>query len=304
MVALVRPLCVERSEVTVARYAACVAAGRCTAAGVAAAAPRLAAAEAAFLSRACNAAVAGRGRHPVNCVDWHQASAYCRSQGRRLPTAEEWAWAARGRDEERRYPWGGEKPDETRLDACGSECVADLKKAGRTSPQLFTGSDDAATTAPVGSYPDGDARDGLHDMAGNVWEWTATRSGAGTYALRGGGWRESSEALVGVGAAKVLPGTARLPDAGFRCVADLEQAAAAPADPAARKAADALTACAERAQRLFVTRCRQSCQIEAKGQNPVKTEECLMKCGTQQQMSLFIRDCQQRAQRAAPASKP
>jgi len=303
MVAFVQPLCVERTEVTVARYAACVAARKCSPPGAAASAPGLPAAEAAYLSTRCNGTAAERSRHPVNCVDWHQANAFCRSQGRRLPTAEEWTWAARGRDEERRYPWGAEAPDETRVDACGSECVADLKKAGRTSAQLFAGSDDAPATAPVGSYPDGDSRDGLHDMAGNVWEWTASRAGAGTYTLRGGGWRESSEAQVRVGASQVQPGTARLPDAGFRCVADLRLEERAPKDAAAKKAADAYAACSERAQRLFVTRCRQSCQIEAKGQDPVKTEECLMKCGKQEQMSLFIQDCQKRAQGTAPPTR-
>jgi len=298
MVAFVRPLCVERTEVTVARYAACVASGKCKAAGTAVVSGKAGVADAAFLSRRCNGASPERGRHPVNCVDWHQADAFCRSQGRRLPTADEWTWAARGRDELRRYPWGSEPPDETRLDACGSECVADARKDGRTATPLFAGSDDAPATAPVGSYPQGDSRDGLHDLSGNVWEWSATRAGAGQYTLKGGGWRESSEARVRAEASQVQPGTARLADAGFRCVQDVKLAAA-PAGPG-----DAYAACAERAQRLFVTRCRQSCQIEAKGQNPVQTEDCLMKCGTQEQMSLFIQDCQKRARDNAAKARP
>jgi formylglycine-generating enzyme required for sulfatase activity len=64
-----------------------------------------------------------------------------------LPAEIEWEWAATGG--KRIYPWGNEKPDETRANYD--------KKIGHTTP--------------VGSYPAGATPEGLMDMAGNLWEW-------------------------------------------------------------------------------------------------------------------------------------
>ena len=159
----VSAFCLDRTEVTVAAYEACVAAGRCTA-------PHR------ERSPYCNHP--DRGDHPVNCVDWGQAVAYCRWLGRRLPSEAEWEYAARGSDG-RLYPWGNEPPSASRLNACGRECVAWGKRVlGRDWPAMYDADDGWATTAPVGSFPAGASPFGALDMAGNVWEWTADWHGS------------------------------------------------------------------------------------------------------------------------------
>src|SRR5690606_4280510 len=72
-------------------------------------------------SEQCNASTANRWNHPINCVSWQQASAYCEAQGARLPTEAEWEFAARGPDS-RTYPWGNQTPTVERLNGCGTEC--------------------------------------------------------------------------------------------------------------------------------------------------------------------------------------
>jgi formylglycine-generating enzyme required for sulfatase activity len=154
----VAAFCIDRTEVTVRAYEACVAANRCTA-------PHRA------ISPYCNHA--DRGDHPVNCVDWNQAVAYCAWVRKRLPGEAEWEYAARG-DDGRLYPWGNEPPGATRLNGCGLECVAFGKRVlGREWPAMYDADDGWVTTAPVGSFPAGASPFGVLDMAGNVWEWTA-----------------------------------------------------------------------------------------------------------------------------------
>jgi formylglycine-generating enzyme required for sulfatase activity len=175
---------IDRTEVTNAQFRRCVEAGACRA------------------PTACDWGEptyndAGKADHPVVCVDWEQANAYCRWAGARLPTEAEWEKAARGTGG-RVYPWGndfdcrkGNFDDEQELDD-------DVVPGGPNC-------DGYLRTAPVGSYPAGASPYGALDMAGNVWEWAADWYDAGYYAnspaanpkgpdsgesrvLRGGSW--------------------------------------------------------------------------------------------------------------------
>src|SRR5512141_3356873 len=90
---------------------------------------------------------ASKADHPVVYVTWHAAQSYCRWAHGRLPTEAEWEYAARaGRDQE--FPWGDEPPSPER---------ANYSVNG------------IGDTPPVGRYPPNSL--GLHDLAGNVWEF-------------------------------------------------------------------------------------------------------------------------------------
>jgi len=164
--------CIDLTEVTVASYKACSDRGECRRAAATNDWDGMTAAESKAFDPLCNARdPALRGAHPMNCIAFDLAAAYCAASGKRLPTEAEWEYAARGSDG-RRYPWGDEAPDETLLNACGKEC-GDLGKQARLPlDPLYTKDDGWPSTAPVGSFPRGRSRFGALDLAGNVWEWT------------------------------------------------------------------------------------------------------------------------------------
>jgi formylglycine-generating enzyme required for sulfatase activity len=162
----VASFCLDRTEVTVDAYAACVGSHHCTAGHLG----ELTFDGSTFTADArCNYGAVGRESHPMNCVDWTEASTYCAAQGKRLPEEEEWEWAARGGPLGRTYPWGDAAAD-------GQACWSGITKR--------------SGTCPVGSNPLGDTPGGIHDLAGNVIEWTATSSSwsDASHVARGGSW--------------------------------------------------------------------------------------------------------------------
>lgn len=121
------------TEVTLGSYMDCIKTGKCTYPDY---------------DSFCNWGKTTRLNHPMNCVDWEQAKAYCESVGKRLPTEKEWEYAARGTDG-RVFGWGEGPPPE-------GVCF-NRKRRGTCAV------DDVPVDSPFG----------LRGMAGNVWEWTA-----------------------------------------------------------------------------------------------------------------------------------
>jgi formylglycine-generating enzyme required for sulfatase activity len=106
--------------------------------------------------------IAGKENHPVVHIAYDDALAYARWLGRDLPTEAEWEYAARGGLKGAAYSWGDQPLDMNKPQANVWQ---------GPFPEVDAGADGyKAETAPVGCFPANGY--GLHDMAGNVWEWT------------------------------------------------------------------------------------------------------------------------------------
>jgi formylglycine-generating enzyme required for sulfatase activity len=188
----------DRTEVTVEAYLACVKAKGC--------AP-------SEHQSGCNAtAKKPRLQHPMNCISKGQAEQYCLAQGKRLPSAAEWEFAARGTDG-RSYPWGNE--------AAGDQVCWQARAGGLNEE-----------TCPVGSFPAGASPFGALDMAGNVAEWTSTEvtesAAPGGFFTRGGSYRFDPIDLADVERLHIrtdesepFAGYNAIPTIGVRCAKNL-----------------------------------------------------------------------------------
>jgi formylglycine-generating enzyme required for sulfatase activity len=238
--------CMDRVEVTAAAYQSCVDSKKCTQASALAHWGRgttkaeVWAASRRLHSQQCNAGPTGRGEHPVNCISWQQADAYCEAQGYHLPTEAQWEYAAKGTTG-RTYPWGNAAPTATALNGCGQECDAWHSTVGlhsEVTSVLYAGDDTYAGTAPVGSFPTGATPEGVLDLAGNVAEWTANTwydyadvakdpklalpvSGA-YHVVRGGGFNSTTPTHVDSSLRVAMPNPTFSHAIGFRCAADVQ----------------------------------------------------------------------------------
>ncbi len=153
----------------------------------------------------------GKEDHPVVYVDLEDARAYAVWAGKRLPTEEQWQYAAQG-PSALKYPWGN------------------VMEAGRCN------GGEAATTTSVTAFPDGRSPFGCYDMCGNTWEWTESERtdgrtrfclirGGSYYLAQGSHWYMDGGPQPTDFAAKFLlmwPGLDRCATIGFRCVAPME----------------------------------------------------------------------------------
>ena len=213
--AKITELYLSKTEVTTAEWQTCVDAGVC--------APQV--------EWCRNFTDDTTGNIPITCVTWQDAKDYCAWQGGRLPTEAEWELGARGRLGYM-WAWGNESPF----------CM-------RANYKFVTAYCEGEV-AEVGLHVYGDSPFGLHDVAGNVWEWTEDWYDANAYTkrtfrdpqgpttdcamstidasgacvdkvLRGGAW-DTTEGTISPAARSHTPPDTIDVNIGFRCAWDVE----------------------------------------------------------------------------------
>ncbi|MSP26789.1 MAG: hypothetical protein EXR75_16930 [Myxococcales bacterium] len=188
----VQSFLIDSHEVTVGAWAECIAARECV-----------------TPSEGCTGPVGGEPGMPQGCVTAAEAASYCQFRGGSLPTRDQLAFAAMG-IEGRRYPWGN----------AGAVCR-------RVAFAVVEGpcAHDATTPDLAGSHPEGQTPEGVHDLAGNVEEWTAPE-GAGLAALSaevsGGSFRDASATALRTFHRRRVSIETRSFSIGLRCVYAVE----------------------------------------------------------------------------------
>jgi formylglycine-generating enzyme required for sulfatase activity/tRNA A-37 threonylcarbamoyl transferase component Bud32 len=216
--------CIDVTEVTVAEYKDCVDKKGCPSGHAQAEWSGISKEDRATWSAFCNEPRANRNDHPMNCLSFDDAAAFCRWAGKKLPTEEQWEYAARAADS-RAYPWGHELPSPQRANGCDEGCAKGVRRQSDTLARRLMGDDHHEATSPTGAFPEGVSAFGAFDMAGNVAEWvdapycTYGQNACGTAArvVRGGSWTSELEADLRTTARFKASPTARQPDVGFRC---------------------------------------------------------------------------------------
>ncbi len=173
----VQAFCMQRTEVTVSAYQACLEAKACAPRGTKA---------------GCNGG--SLPNHPANCLTLAEAKAYCTWLQRRLPTLDEWEYAAK-RDNAGPYPWGTAAPSDANV--------------------CWSGTQERTQTCEVGSFPAGANPQGVLDLAGNVGEWADDY----IYDVALGGSYQATEAYgVDWDYRFSFPSAGQHAEVGFRCV--------------------------------------------------------------------------------------
>lgn len=203
--------CIDKTEVSVADFRACVAADRCA---------RQCASKASCpdvptrtewgnpdedgaVSRLCNGRYEGRDDHPVNCVSFAEAEAYCKARGARLPSGDEWEWASKSGPEKKVSPWGTPiVKDEI--------CWGKPKKRNATCAR--------------GSHPKDLTAQGIEQMGGSVSEWVTpparNKNATSVTWVYGASWYAIDDGYARAALGGVQMPARRAETVGFRCAVD------------------------------------------------------------------------------------
>jgi len=215
---------IDRTEVSLAAYRTCVLRGECV--------------RPSLPIRPVPASRCTWGKdelvaHPMTCVTWEQARAYCRAQGKTLPSEARWERAARG-TAGRRFPWGGSWPPPAGGPNLADEAARELLAGW----PLIQGYDDGhPLTAPTDRPTTDRTPEGAVDLGGNVAEWILDcydetsyltlpeqdplRKGAGSCShrvARGGSWFQEHPSYLRAANRQPAPPGSISPMVGFRCV--------------------------------------------------------------------------------------